>query len=67
MRMKAKAYQQYGDEAVMALVLESLPSIAKQVAKPLEKVKKIVKKIVKNFVKKILKKIVKKSCPLFGL
>ena len=39
MRMKAKAYQQYGDEAVMALVLESLPSIAKQVAKPLEKVK----------------------------
>ena len=39
MRMKAKAYQQYGDEAVMALVLESLPSIAKQVAKPLEKVR----------------------------
>ena len=39
MRMKAKAYQQYGDEAVMALVLESLPSIAKQVAKPLQKVR----------------------------
>ena len=39
MRMKAKAYQQYGDEAVMALVLESLPGIAKQVAKPLEKVR----------------------------
>ena len=39
MRMKAKAYQQYGDEAVMALVLESLPSIAKQVAKPLGKVR----------------------------
>merc|ERR1712110_879760 len=42
MRMKAKAYQQYGDEAVMALVLESLPSIAKQVAKPLAKVDDIV-------------------------
>lgn len=42
MRMKAKAYQQYGDEAVMALVLESLPSIAKQVAKPLEKIDDIV-------------------------
>ena len=39
MRMKAKAYQQYGDAAIMALVLESLPSIAKQVAKPLEKVR----------------------------
>ena len=42
MRMKAKAYQQYGDEAVMALVLESLPSIAKQVAKPLEKVRQFI-------------------------
>ena len=42
MRMKAKAYQQYGDEAVMALVLESLPRIAKEVAKPLEKVDDIV-------------------------
>merc|ERR1712110_495772 len=41
-RMKAKAYQQYGEEAVMALVLESLPSIAKQVAKPLTKVDEIV-------------------------
>ena len=43
MRMKAKAYQQYGDEAVMALVLESLPSIAKQVAKPLQKVRNLHK------------------------
>jgi len=42
MRMKAKAYQQYGDAAIMALVLESLPSIAKQVAKPLEKIDDIV-------------------------
>jgi len=42
MRMKAKAYQQYGDEAVMALVLESLPGIAKQVAKPLEKIDDVV-------------------------
>lgn len=42
MRMKAKAYQQYGDEAVMALVLESLPGIAKQVAKPLAKIDDVV-------------------------
>jgi len=42
MRMKAKAYQQYGDEAIMALVLESLPEIAKNVAQPLAKVDDIV-------------------------
>ena len=42
MRMKAKAYQQYGDEAIMALVLESLPEIANKVAQPLAKVDDIV-------------------------
>ena len=42
MRMKAKAYQQYGDEAVMALVLESLPDLAAKVAAPLKKVDEIV-------------------------
>ena len=28
MRMKASAYKQYGDAAILALVLESLPLIA---------------------------------------
>ena len=42
MRMKAKAYQQYGDQAVMALVMDALPSIAKSVAEPLKKVDDIV-------------------------
>ena len=42
MRMKAKAYQQYGNEAIMALVLESLPQIAAEVAQPLKKVDEIV-------------------------
>jgi hypothetical protein len=31
MRMKASAYKQYGDAAVLALVLEALPLIAKEV------------------------------------
>lgn len=42
MRMKAKAYQQYGDAAIMALVLEALPSIAKEVAAPLQNTDEIV-------------------------
>ncbi len=29
MRMKASAYKQYGDAAIMALVLESLPPVGK--------------------------------------
>ena len=29
MRMKASAYKQYGDAAVMALVLEALPQVIK--------------------------------------
>merc|ERR1711872_975076 len=37
MRMKASAYKQYGDAAVMSLVLEALPQIAAEVAAPLAK------------------------------
>ncbi|XP_035213331.1 flotillin-2-like [Stegodyphus dumicola] len=42
MRMKAAAYKQYGDAAVMSLVLESLPKIAAEVAAPLAKTDEIV-------------------------
>merc|ERR1719450_1492240 len=42
MRMKASAYQQYGDAAILALVLESLPSIAAEVAAPLSRTDEIV-------------------------
>merc|ERR1719438_234089 len=42
MRMKASAYKQYGDAAVMSLVLEALPSIAAEVAAPLAKTEEIV-------------------------
>merc|ERR1719412_1335323 len=37
MRLKASAYKQYGDAAVMSLVLEALPAIAAEVAAPLSK------------------------------
>merc|ERR1719382_69269 len=42
MRMKASAYKQYGDAAIMSLVLEALPSIAAEVAAPLAKTEEIV-------------------------
>jgi len=42
MRLKASAYKQYGDAAVMSLVLEALPSIAAEVAAPLAKTDEIV-------------------------
>merc|ERR1719347_1642370 len=42
MRMKASAYKQYGDAAVMSLVLESLPQIAAEVSVPLAKTDEIV-------------------------
>merc|ERR1719245_359761 len=42
MRMKASAYKQYGDAAVMSLVLEALPAIAAEVAAPLAKTEEIV-------------------------
>merc|ERR1712227_951902 len=42
MRMKASAYKQYGDAAIMALVLEALPQIAAEVSAPLAKTDQIV-------------------------
>merc|ERR1719492_58427 len=42
MRLKASAYRQYGDAAVMSLVLEALPAIAAEVAAPLAKTEEIV-------------------------
>merc|ERR1719350_2703749 len=42
MRLKASAYKQYGDAAVMSLVLEALPAIAAEVAAPLSKTEEIV-------------------------
>merc|ERR1711875_72433 len=42
MRMKASAYKQYGDAAIMSLVLEALPQIAAEVAAPLAKTDQIV-------------------------
>ena len=42
LRMKAQAYKQYGDAAVMAMVLESLPQIAAEVSAPLAKTDEIV-------------------------
>ena len=42
MRLKASAYKQYGDAAVMSLVLEALPSIAAEVAAPLARTDEIV-------------------------
>uniref|UniRef100_A0A3B4BBE8 Flotillin n=1 Tax=Periophthalmus magnuspinnatus TaxID=409849 RepID=A0A3B4BBE8_9GOBI len=42
MRLKAEAYQQYGEAAKTALVLEALPKIAAKVAAPLAKTNDIV-------------------------
>lgn len=42
MRLKAEAYQQYGEAAKTALVLEALPKIASKVAAPLAKTNEIV-------------------------
>merc|ERR1719290_379775 len=42
MRMKASAYKQYGDAAIMSLVLEALPQIAAEVSAPLAKIDEIV-------------------------
>merc|ERR1711953_1437040 len=42
MRLKASAYRQYGDAAVMSLVLEALPAIAAEVAALLAKTEEIV-------------------------
>ena len=42
MRAKAEAYKQYGDAAVMTMVLEALPQLAAEVAAPLGRTKEIV-------------------------
>lgn len=42
MRMKAAVYKQYGDAAIMNIVLESLPKIAAELAAPLKKTDEIV-------------------------
>lgn len=42
MRLKAEAYQQYGEAAKTALVLEALPKIAAKVAAPLSRTNEIV-------------------------
>lgn len=42
MRMKAAVYKQYGDAAIMSLVLDALPKIAAEVAAPLAKTEEIV-------------------------
>ncbi|XP_039270836.2 flotillin-2-like [Styela clava] len=42
MRQKAAAYKQYGDAALMSLILESLPKIAAEVAAPLSRIDEIV-------------------------
>merc|ERR1719158_2374819 len=42
MKMKASAYKQYGDAAILSLVLESLPQIAAEVSAPLAKTDEIV-------------------------
>jgi len=42
MEMKAVAMQEYGRQAMIQMVLESLPSIAAEVSRPLEKIEEIV-------------------------
>jgi len=42
MRLKASAYKQYGDAAMLSLVLETLPKVAAEVAAPLAKTDTIV-------------------------
>merc|ERR1739838_996404 len=42
MRMKASAYKQYGDAAILSLVLEALPQIAAEISAPLAKTDQIV-------------------------
>ncbi|XP_019869161.2 flotillin-2-like isoform X1 [Aethina tumida] len=42
MRMKAAVYKQYGDAAIMSIVLDALPKIAAEVAAPLAKTDEIV-------------------------
>ena len=40
--MKAEAYKEYGDAALVSMVLEVLPHLAGEVASPLKRTKEIV-------------------------
>ena len=42
MRQKASAYKEYGDAAVMSLVLEAMPKLASEIAAPLGRTEEIV-------------------------
>ncbi|KAJ8931337.1 hypothetical protein NQ314_015746 [Rhamnusium bicolor] len=42
MRQKAAVYKQYGDAAIMSIVLEALPKIAAEISAPLAKTEEIV-------------------------
>merc|ERR1712203_159307 len=42
MTMKAKAYSQYGEAAIMSLIVEAMPKIAAEIAAPLGKTEEIV-------------------------
>merc|ERR1719219_2445631 len=42
MKLKAKAYSQYGDAAIMSLIVEAMPKIAAEVAAPLGKTEEIL-------------------------
>lgn len=42
MQMKAAVYKEYGDAAIMNIVLDSLPKIAAEIATPLTKIEEIV-------------------------
>jgi len=42
MRQKASAYKEYGDAAVMSLVLKAMPKIASEISAPLGKTKEII-------------------------
>ncbi|VDP90094.1 unnamed protein product [Echinostoma caproni] len=42
MRLRAKAYDQYGDAAMLSLVLDTLPRVAAEIAAPLSRTKEIV-------------------------
>merc|ERR1712226_437058 len=42
MRQKAAAYKQYGDAALMSLILEAMPKIAAEISAPLGKTKEVV-------------------------
>jgi len=42
MRQKAAAYSQYGDAAIMSLILDALPKIAAEVASPLSQIENVV-------------------------